>query len=147
MSPGECLKCYMDLQLKEMLLFTREIDCIGKHSFISTLPQWEGAGPPDLGKTPRPVLANQAWSGNIPGMPLLVLVLFLFSSHFLAHMGMLKFYNYTDYPNWCVLVFGAMQCNNVLLSNSIFTNKSFIGCSGIQEWKWLCLIKHDIVNK
>jgi hypothetical protein len=34
-------------------------------------------------------------------------------------MGMLQFYNYTDYPNECVLLFGATQCNNILITQQV----------------------------
>ena len=41
--------------------------------------------------------------------------------------------SYTDYPNQCVLLFGAMQLNSVLLRSSIFVGVSSIGYSGVRS--------------
>ena len=41
--------------------------------------------------------------------------------------------DYTNHPNHNMLLFGFMQCSNVLLKSSIFSNKSSIGCLNIIE--------------
>ena len=56
-------------------------------------------------------------------------------------------YNYTEHPNLCVLLFGVMPYNNVLLVSSIFTNESSIGCSDIIEHKELCMVTYYIPIK
>lgn len=40
---------------------------------------------------------------------------------------------YTDYPIYCMLLFGSSQCNHALLRCSIFTEESSIGCLDITE--------------
>ena len=47
---------------------------------------------------------------------------------------------HTRYPNNCVLLIGVMQCNNVSLLSSFFTNKSLIIYLDILEHTWLFLL-------
>lgn len=78
MSPGECLKCYMDLQLMEMLLFTKEMDCMYGETCI--LKYYSCAMGRRCGIAFCTCKLYPQKSGNIPGVPLLVLFLIPFSS-------------------------------------------------------------------
>ena len=40
-----------------------------------------------------------------------------------------------DYPNLCVLLFGVVQCNDVLLLSSNSINESSLGCADVIEHK------------
>jgi hypothetical protein len=42
-----------------------------------------------------------------------------------------QYFQLTDYPKWCVLLFRVTQCNYILLKSSFLTNARSIGCSNI----------------
>jgi hypothetical protein len=121
---------------------------MGKHSFLSTLVPWEARSWAtrfrmdmhrvlylQTGPTRKWEYSRNATLGVV------------FDSIFQpTYMGMLQFYNYTDYPNECVLLFGVTQCNNILLSMSSFTSKSSIGCSDILEPISLRWVKYYILQ-
>ena len=39
-----------------------------------------------------------------------------------------------------MLLFGVMQCNNILLASSFLINKSSIGCLNIMDHEWICIV-------
>ena len=41
--------------------------------------------------------------------------------------------HYTDYSSLCAFLFRVLQCNNVLIKNSIFTNENSVGYLDIVE--------------
>ena len=55
--------------------------------------------------------------------------------------------NYTDYPNWGLLLFRVLQQITSSSGVHFFTNESSIGCLDIIEYKYLCLVKYYILIK